>query len=127
MTQLLRFLVVGVLNTAVGLACIYAAMQVFNYRLANALGYTVGCGIGFLLNRSWTFRHEGAWWGSLARWLGVVAAAYSLNLLTVVALHEGLGVNAYVAQLGGVFVYTASSFLGGRHFVFRATQREAVT
>jgi putative flippase GtrA len=119
--QLVRFLLVGILNTAMGLTCIYAAMWLLHldYRLANAVGYTVGCGIGFLLNRSWTFRYSGSWWRSLARWLAVVAVAYGLNVLAVVALHEGLHVDAYAAQIGGVAAYTITAFLGARSLAFR--------
>lgn len=118
--QFLRFLAVGMLNTGVGLACIYGAMALgVDYRWANALGYALGCLVGFVGNRSWTFRHEGPWRSSLARWLLVVAAAYAVNLSAVVALHEALGIDAYVAQLGGIVLYTAAAFLGGRLFAFR--------
>ena len=120
--QFLRFLLVGVLNTGVGLACIYGAMALgVDYRWANALGYAVGCLVGFVGNRSWTFRHHGPWRSSLARWLLVVAAAYGVNLAAVIGLHEALGVDAYVAQLGGVILYTAVAFVGGRLFAFRVS------
>ena len=123
--QLVRFLVVGVLNTAVGLACIVAAMRwlALDYRLANAGGYAAGCGLGFVLNRAWVFGDQGPWQGSLARWLGVVGACWGLNLAAVVLLHVGLGVDVYAAQLGGVVTYTGAAFMGGRLFAFRAPGR----
>ena len=118
--QLVRFLLVGVCNTAVGLSCIYLAMWCgIDYRWANALGYAVGCVVAFLLNRSWTFQSRDSWRGSFARWLVVVIASYVLNFLTVLILRQGLLVGVYVAQLGGVIVYTGAAFIGSRLFAFR--------
>jgi putative flippase GtrA len=118
--QVLRFLLVGVLNTGVGLAFIFGAMAAgVDYRWANALGYALGCLVGFAANRSWTFGHEGPWRSSLARWLLVVAVAYASNLALVVTLHGVLRIDAYVAQLAGVVLYTAVAFLGARGFAFR--------
>ncbi len=119
--QFVRFLLVGVCNTAVGLSCIYLAMWLFSidYRWANAFGYAVGCVVAFLLNRSWTFRSRNSWWGSLARWLIVVMVSYMLNFLTILALRQGFLINVYIAQLGGNIVYTGAAFVGSRLFAFR--------
>jgi putative flippase GtrA len=122
--QVVRFLLVGLLNTGVGFAVILGAMALgVDYRWANALGYGVGCLVGFVGNRSWTFRHDGPWHISLARWLLVVAVAYAANLALVVALHEGLQVEATLAQIGGIVVYTSVAFLGGRLVAFRGSER----
>lgn len=54
--QLLRFVVVGVANTAVTLAVIYVARQRgVAVWPASTAGYLVGMVQGFLLNRAWTF------------------------------------------------------------------------
>ena len=121
MPQLVRFLLVGAVNTIVGVSCIFTSMWLFgiDYRWANALGYAIGFGLSFLLNRTWTFRYRGRWSGSLARWLIVSALAYGLNFLTVVFLHQNFGLGSYVVQVAGVFVYTVVAFLGARFFAFR--------
>ncbi len=120
-----RFLIVGVLNTAAGLACIVAAMRwlTLDYRWANAAGYAAGCGLSFALNRAWTFNDQGRWQASLLRWLGVIGACWGMNLAAVVVLHDGLGMDVYAAQLGGLVTYTGTAFLGGRFFAFRAPGR----
>lgn len=123
--QLFRFLAVGIVNTVAGFACIVAGMRwlALDYRVANALGYAAGCGLGFVLNRAWTFADRGPWQGSLVRWLGVAGVCWCLNLLTVIVLHDRLGVDAYVAQVGGTVVYAAATFLGGRFVAFRTPAR----
>lgn len=117
--QLVRFLLVGGLNTAFGLSVIYALMWLgADYRLANAAGFAVGCALSFALNKSWTFRHDGHWRDSFLRWLLVVAGGYAFNLLAFVALHDAFGANPYLAQLGGMAAYTGATFLGGHSFAF---------
>lgn len=127
MLQLFRFVIIGILNTVIGLSCIYGLMYFFNvdYRLANAAGYSVGCTVSFLLNRSWTFRHRQSWIVSFTRWLGVVMICYVVNLLIVIILSSNININAYVAQLGGNVCYTALMFLGAKYFAFRHTKGEA--
>jgi putative flippase GtrA len=126
--QIIRFLLVGLCNTAIGLFCIFMAMWLFkiDYRVANAIGYLVGGILGFLLNRSWTFQYEGSWWKSSARWLAVVVVSFGLNLCMVIVLHQGLHVDAYVAQLAGIAVYTTFSYLGGRFFAFGISRSKMV-
>ena len=60
-TNLVRYLVVGFLNTLLGLMVIYFAMYVLRFGVvaANVIGYAVGVVVSFLLNQRWTFAHRG--------------------------------------------------------------------
>jgi putative flippase GtrA len=118
--QLLKFSLVGLINTTVGLGTIYLAMHVISmdYVSANLSGYAVGIFVAYLLNRSWTFPYSGSWQRSLARWVLVVAFAYSLNLAVIVVLHKGVGMGPYIVQIAGIAVYTLTAFLGARYFAF---------
>ena len=122
MSQIAKFIAVGLVNTGVGLACMWGAMAVLGLGIvpANALGYAVGIGVSFLLNRAWTFAHQGPWLASFLRWLVIVAIAYSLNLLAVLTVNRQFRIDPYLSQLAGVVVYTAVSFLGARFFAFAA-------
>jgi len=122
MDRLLRFLTVGLANTAIGLACIWSAMRFLGLGegAANLCGYAIGVAVSFTLNRSWTFADTGAVSRSFPRWLLVTAIAYLVNLAVVLSAHRLAGVDPYLAQILGIPPYTAIGFLGGRHFVFRA-------
>lgn len=124
MAQFIRFLFVGVANTGTSIACIFIAMSLFmiDYRIANAIGYVIGFGLSFVLNRTWTFRHHGRWLSSLARWLIVSGIAYMCNLIVIITLHADLGFGDYLAQLGGIIAYTPVSFFGARLIAFRNRQ-----
>lgn len=125
---LVRFLIVGVANTLVGLGTMYAAMYFLGLDIvhANILGYIIGTIQSFLLNKRWTFGSSDRALGSFIRFLLVLAVAYGANLGTVVAANTFFAVNPYVAQALGIFPYTSIGFLGSRYFVFRNQRRAAL-
>ena len=119
--QSLRFGAVGVINTGIGLTAIYGLMYFFEVgpALANAVGYTIGLGVSFALNRVWTFNNNQPVAHVLPKYLLTAAICYLLNLGVVVASTSSyLSVNAYLAQLAGIAVYTACLFSGCRWYVF---------
>jgi len=115
-----RFLVVGVLNTGLGLAVIFAAKALLGRGdvAANMLGYGVGLAVSFVLNRSWSFAHRGAVLPALVRFLGAFLLAYAINLTTVLMLIRVAEVNSYLAQAIGVVPYTLVFFAASRFLVF---------
>ncbi|MCB1738645.1 MAG: GtrA family protein [Gammaproteobacteria bacterium] len=117
-----RYLAVGVFNTVFGLSLIYGAKWFLHFSdvVANMTGYAIGIVVSFILNSRWTFNHDGAWLPAFARFLLVLFIAYLANLGTVV-IALSVGVNAYLAHLIGVPVYTVIGYLGGRFFAFKPT------
>jgi len=115
-----RYIVVGVLNTVIGLTCIFAGLFFLNLTdiTANIFGYATGFLFSYFLHRIWTFRHTGVIKKTLPRFAFVVAGAYVCNLITVVTIHRVMEINVYIAQISGVLVYTIVGFLGSRHFAF---------
>lgn len=115
-----RFVLVGILNTGVGLALIFAAKWLLGWGdlASNVFGYAVGLAVSFVLNRNWSFEHRGAASPALLRFLAVFLAAYSTNLITVFGLKDLAQMNAYLAQAAGVIPYTILFYLGSRAFVF---------
>lgn len=123
-----RYALVGLVNTMVGLGVIYFAMYFLEFSdvRANALGYLVGVIVSFLLNRQWTFRDTGPIGPALARFLAVLLVAYCANLGSVLALVELAAVNRYLAQAAGVLPYVVVGYLGSRYFAFRAPEDSRV-
>ena len=114
-----RFSLVGVVNSLIGLLVIFSAKFLGAGDVsANALGYLVGILVSFAHNRSWTFGARGAPGEAFLRFAVVIAAAYFANLGTVLFLIDGLGVNSYFAQACGVPIYTLGVYAGCRFYVF---------
>ena len=126
--QSIRFVAVGIVNTATGLSIIYAVMFFFkaNPVVANVIGYAVGLCVSFALNRVWTFNSRKPIAHVLPKYLFVAGVSYLLNLGTVIAAMSYFGIDRYVAPLLGTCVYTGCMFLGCRWFVF-APQRPAAS
>lgn len=120
-SQLSRYLSVGVLNTGAGLSIIFACKGFFNLAdvPANIIGYSGGLLLGFVFNRKWTFDHTGNAWWALIRYALAFVAAYSGNLLVVLFLINEVGLNSYLAQAIGILPYTMLFFLLSKYFVFR--------
>ncbi len=119
-TQVARFVAVGLLNTCTGLLVIYA-LKLFTGLddvRANVLGYAVGMTVSFCLNRNWTFGYSGGNWVPGIRFLMTMIMAYGLNLLTVLICLHPLGLNSYVAQALGIPPFTIASFLLCKYWVF---------
>lgn len=115
-----RFAGTGAVTTAVGLAIIYGGMALLAWPawLANLAGYAAGLSLGFALNRHWTFRHTGRIAPAALRYGAAFAVAYLANLATLLGL-EAAAISLYLAQLGGMAVYTVLFYLLNKRAVFR--------
>lgn len=118
--SLLRFGLVGVLNTLVGLAVIATLLHVgAGDYLANAGGYAVGLCLSFTLNRFWTFEVRGpVAAGEAGRFLLAFALAYCANLAVLTTM-RGLGfAQSLIGQAAGMVTYSLCFFLLSQAFVF---------
>ncbi|MEH6824038.1 MAG: GtrA family protein [Motiliproteus sp.] len=121
----LRFVSVGVVNTVVGLSIIYSAMAVFKLtsEAANVLGYSCALLLSFVLNKRWTFRHQGQCLAAAGRFSLVILVAYGANFTTLILLTKGLELNPYLAQAVAIIPYTLLTYVGSRNFAFRTNNR----
>ncbi len=118
-----RYLIVGILNTVVGLGIIYLGMYLgLANTVANLVGYAVGIALSFTLNKRWTFTDKGRAPSQFPRFLLVTAVAYLVNLATVLCFINAL-VDPHLAQAAGVVPYTVIGYFGSRLFVFRGAVR----
>lgn len=124
---LLRFLLVGVINTLVGCGTMFLLYNLahWSYWTSSAANYIVGGIVSFFLNKYFTFRRKEWSWGQVARFAGNVAVcwllAYGMAKPLVLRLLAGqsLWVQENAAMLVGMCLYTALNYLGQRFFAFR--------
>jgi putative flippase GtrA len=115
-----RFAMVGVANTVLGLALIFAGKAILglNDVAANFAGYAIALLAGFALNKRWTFQHHGGTAAALGRYLTVLVAAYLANLSVTMWAIDALHLNSYWAQAAGVVPYAILGYLGCRFYAF---------
>jgi putative flippase GtrA len=124
----LRFVLVGLLNTATGLIVIYFMIFVFGIHdlLANVIGYAVGISVSFLLNARWTFSFRGQFGSAAVRFAATNLVGYFANLATVSFFLYALRFDSSVAQATGVLPYALVTYLGSKYFVFRRSPDQEV-
>lgn len=120
MRQLLKFAMVGVLNTALGYAVIFGCMYLLGLGavVSNVLGYAVGLVVSYSLNRSFTFRSSGARRAEMIRFVAIFLLAYLANLGVLVLLIRRFGWHEGVAQVIAGVVYFGLSFVFNKYYVF---------
>jgi putative flippase GtrA len=126
----LRFLLVGVFNTLVGLSVIALLLHVagIGYWASTFIGNAVGALVSYMLNKRFTFRSKAKVAGSLWKFLLVTLICYGLSY--GIGLYGGWLIAAIfpwfpdnrvhdVATLLGTGLYTVTNYLGHKYFSFR--------
>lgn len=128
--SMLRFLLVGVVNTLVGAGIMFLLYNLAgcSYWLSSAANYIVGGVVSYFLNKYYTFKNTERSWKQVLRfalnvavcWLLAYGIAKPLALRLLAGFDEKLQTNT--AMLAGLCLYTALNYLGQRFFAFRAKE-----
>lgn len=116
--QFVKYNLVGLVNTLVGFTIIFMLMYMgFSATLSNMLGYAIGTVISYTLNSKYTFISSSNNQAIMVKFFMALALAYVLNFITLQWLLPLI--NPYFAQLSAAVVYTISSFILVKYFVFK--------
>lgn len=116
--QFITYNIVGIANTIVGFSTIFLLMFIgLSATLSNVIGYVIGSILSYYLNRKYTFKSNKHSKKEAIKFFTVLLIAYFLNFVTLQALLGSL--NPYLAQLISGVVYTVSSFILAKFFVFK--------
>jgi len=118
--EFVKYNLVGVANTLVGFSIVFSLMFFGLHAIeSNMIGYAIGAVLSFYLNSKYTFKSK--FTKALAlKFFGVLLVSYFLNFLVLKWLLS-TEVDPYMAQLFSAVVYTFSSFVFMKVFVFRTT------
>ena len=121
--EILRYGLVGLANTALGLTVILAVKFLLHAPpiFANACGYGVGIVVSFLLNRGFVFRSQAKVGAAGLRYGVSVALAYGINVLVLILAEKGLPSTPLFQACDQLFAmgsYTISLYVLSRSFVF---------
>lgn len=135
-----RFLLVGVVNTIVGLTSMYLFLHGFgfSYWASTFIGNIIGACVSYYLNRTFTFKSSAAVGKSMFRFAAVILACYFISYYLgqtfafYLFSHLTFLSNKYTddaAVLFGTGIYTITNYFGQKLFVFQKNKNksEAVT
>jgi putative flippase GtrA len=121
MKQLVRFIVVGVVNTALSycviLSCMYIAKM--SPETSNMAGYAFGLVVAYFLHRNFTFESTQRRIREMARFLVVFGVSYGLNFIVLVFLIHILQIDKLVSQILSGVAYVIVSFAMNKFYVFK--------
>lgn len=126
-TRIFRFIVIGALNALIITVVISIMMFVFkcDYKLSNVVGYTFALINTFFWNKYWVFTSpDGKFWREVPLFLIAFGCAYSAQFLALLLMVEVLGVNEYVSQLLGPFVYGSVNYIMNGKVTFRQKKKK---
>ena len=89
----------------------------FSATTSNAIGYFFGAILSYILNKKYTFKSKDKKHSEALKFFMVLAISYLLNFITLQWLL--LSINPYYAQFISAIVYTLSSFILAKLFVFK--------
>jgi len=109
LTKILRFLIVGVGNTAVDFA-VFWLLQGLAPLLANVIAWGVAVLFSYALNSSWTFQRGRSHWQALPRFvMGGALVSLAISSLSLGLLTGWIGL--WPAKILGTVVAAALNFL----------------
>lgn len=119
--QMIKFGIVGVINTFITLSIIFILMKGFNtpYIYSNIIGYFFGLLNSFILNKNWTFKSNGKVSREAILFLILFGVSYLLQLGVLVFIVEVLTIREDLSQIFAIGVYTLTNFLGNKLITFR--------
>ncbi len=121
--QVLRFVVVGVVNSVFGFG-VFAGLQLtigahVHYLVILLISHVVSVLEAYVLQRRFVFRVSGRWWRDLARFWSVYLVALAINLVALPLLVEIAHVSVLPAQAIVMLGVALGTFVAHRSFTFR--------
>ncbi|HHT66211.1 MAG: GtrA family protein [Caldicoprobacterales bacterium] len=120
--QLMKFGLVGFLNTGVDFLVFTLLTMAFGLHAAVSHVISYSCGVinSFLLNRFWTFQKKGrSRPAQFVKFVLVNLVSLGLSTLVLNLLETRAGLSVYPAKIGAVLCSMAVNFAGSKMIVFR--------
>jgi putative flippase GtrA len=128
---LLKFIIVGVINTLAGSVLIFTLYNAahWDYWLSSMCGYAIASALSFFLNKYFTFMTK--------EWNLCMIAAFVINILICYGIAYGIAkpmmnyllknnpqkIRENAALLTGICLFTGLNYLGQRFIVFKSNNR----
>jgi putative flippase GtrA len=121
--EFLQFVIVGVINTLLNYAVFLLLFKEtsVHYLVAGASGFFSGAGLGYILNRAWTFQSKVPALTGAFKYLLVQCVCLGAHLAAQSSVIHLFAVPVVWSQLAGIVVTTFLNFFLSRKWVFTKT------
>ena len=126
--QFIRFLGVGVINTAVGTGTMFLLYNVFGagYWISSAFNYIVGSIVSYILNKKFTFKNQDSNKKTIIKFIVGIAVCYGIAygiakpLVHMLLSGQSQTVADNVAMLVGMGLFVIINYLSQKFFTFNS-------
>lgn len=130
--KLLRFISVGIVNTLVGMTIMFGMYNLLScsYWVSSAANYIIASMLSYVLNKTFTFRHQGDVAASSIRFVVNIAVCYLLAyglakpFAAWIMSGSSISLQENTAMLVGMCIFTGLNYIGQRQFVFKGDKQE---
>ena len=124
---MVRFLIVGCINTAVGTCIMFGLYNLahWSYWLSSAANYTLTSILSFFLNKYFTFQSKTWSFREVLRFILNIAVCYFLAygaakpLVRLLLADSTQVIRDNVSMLVGMVLFTCCTYIGQRFFTFK--------
>ena len=124
--ELVKFLIVGVLNTIIGASIMFVAYNLMglSYWLSTSLNYIIAGIFSFFANKKFTFKSEGKTFQKIILLIITLVfcyfiAFYSSKKIMIFINIDNIKLKENVSMVLGMIIYTALNFILQKKIVFR--------
>jgi len=124
--QRIRFLIVGIINTAVGYGCFAVGIFVgLHYFIAHIIATVIGVTCSYFLNKYFTFKQYEKSWHEVVRFISVYCVSFVLGSVILYCLIDLLKIRPYIAGGVKLILTIILSWFGHKYFSFRKSRQES--
>ncbi len=126
-----KFILVGLINTAVGTGTMFIAYNVFgfSYWISSAANYIIGSIVSFFLNKYFTFKNVEKGWRPILRFIINIATCYFLAygiakpIVRHILSNQSVSIQDNGAMLVGMGLFVILNYFGQRFFAFKEKEK----
>ena len=124
--ELVKFLIVGILNTIIGASIMFIAYNFFklNYWVSTSLNYIVAGTFSFFANKKFTFESEGKVFQKIIFFILTLIICYfvafnlSKKMIAFIDIND-IELKENISMVVGMVIYTVLNFILQKQIVFR--------
>jgi putative flippase GtrA len=122
-TQIIRFLIIGTVNNAIGyvifICLFYILKDIFHYQMILILNYIIVTPISYLSMKFLVFKTKRNYFREFLKFIILVFIVYIVNAYSLFVFVEIIKFNVMASQFLSLLIAAIASYLVNKVFVFR--------
>ena len=124
MNKLLKFGLVGVVNTTISVLCYILLVKLgISYILSNIISYILGILNSYYWNKKWVFNYQNSKTPVFIKFVAVNLVVLGISTFSLFQFVQVLGLNQYIAQIFSTGIGMIVNFISNKNWTFAANSQ----